>query len=101
MVVGTAMLDRRPIYCAVPQGSVLEAVLFCMYTVPLEDIIHHHGLQCMMYADNIQLYITCDGDQVPTGQSINQSTIKDCVGKTRHWMKTNMLTLNDRSDSLL
>ena len=44
-----------------------------------------------MYADYIQVYITCDGDQVPTG------TIEECVGEICNWMRTNMLALNDRN----
>ena len=64
-----------------------------MYAMPLEDIIFHHGLQQVMYADGIQLYVTCDGDQVPTG------TIEECVGEIRHWMGTSMLALNDRDRS--
>ena len=95
MLVGTAMSDTRPIYCGVPQGSLLGPVLPCMYTMILEDIVFHHGLQYMIYADDNQLYITFNGDQVPTG------TIKERVGEIRNWMRTNMLTLNDRSDSLL
>ena len=47
MVFGMAMSDTSPIYCGVPQGSVMGAVLFCMYTMPLEDTIFHHGLQYM------------------------------------------------------
>ena len=94
-VVWTAMSDPSPIYCGVPRGSVLRPVLFCMYTMPLEDIIFYHGLQYMMYADDIQVCITCDGDQVPTG------TIEECVGEIHNWMRTNMLALKDRSDSFL
>ena len=84
------MSDTSPIHCGVTQGSVLGPVLYFMYTMPLEHIIHHHGLQYMMYVDDIQLYITCNGDQVPTG------TIEECVGDTRHRMRTNMLAMNDR-----
>ena len=65
------------------------SVLFWIYTIPLVDIIFHHGLQYVMYADDIQLYITCNGDQVPTG------TIKECVGEIRNWMRANMFALND------
>ena len=61
-----------------------------MYIMPLEGTIFHHGVQHAMYADDIQLYIICDGDQVPTG------AIEECVGEVRNWMRTNMLALNDR-----
>ena len=59
IAVGTAMSHPSPIYCGIPHGSVLGPVLPCMYTMPMEDIILCHGLQCMMYARDIQLYATC------------------------------------------
>ena len=62
MIVGTAVSDKRPIYCGVPQGSVLGPVLLCMYAMHFSSC-----LQYMMYADDIQVCITCDGDLVPTG----------------------------------
>ena len=95
MIVGTAMSDRRPIYFGVPQGSVLGPALFCMYAMPLEDIIYHYGLQYIVHADDIQLYITCDNDHVPTG------TIEQCVGEIRNWMKTNMVALIDRKTEVI
>ena len=63
--------------------------------MPLEDIIFHHGLQYVMYADDMQLYITCSGDQVPTG------TIKECVGEICNWMRANIVALNDRSTGVI
>ena len=63
--------------------------------MPLEDIIFHHGLQYMMYADDIQLYITCDGDQVSTG------TIEEYVGDIHNWMLTNMLVFNERKTEVI
>ena len=48
-----------------------------------------------MYADNIKLCITCDGDLVPTG------TISECVGEIRHWIRTNMLGLNDSKTEMI
>ena len=94
MVVGIAMSDPS-LFCHVPQDSVLEQVLLCMYTMPLEDIIFHHGLLYVMYADDIKLYITCDCDQVPTG------TFEECVGKIRHWMGTYLLALNDSKTEVI
>ena len=41
------------------------------------------------------MYITCDGDQVPPG------TIEKCVGEIRHWMRTNILALNDRKTEVI
>ena len=49
----------------------------------------------LMYADDIQLYVTCDGDQVPTG------TIEECVIEICNWMRTNMLALNDRKTDVI
>ena len=81
------MSDTSPIYCGIPQGSVMRPVLFCIYTMPLEDIIFHHSLQYMMHADNILLYSHVM--EALTGM------IEECVGEIHNWMRTNMLALND------
>ena len=65
-----------------------------MYLMPVGDIFFH-GLRYMMYADLIQLYITCDGDLVLTGM------IEECVGENNNWMRTNMLALNDRKTEVV
>ena len=78
MVVGTAMSDASPIYCGVPRGSMSEPVLFCMYTITMQDIIFRHGLPYLMYDDDIHLHITCVGDQLPTG------SIEECEGEIRN-----------------
>ena len=43
----------------------------------------------MMYADDTQSYITCEGDQVPI------HIIESCIENIRGWMRENMLVLND------
>ena len=49
----------------------------------------------MKHADDIQLYVTCDGDQVPTG------TIEECLGEIHNWMRTNMLALSNRKTEMI
>ena len=61
--VGSFVSDVHEICCGVPQGSVLGPTMFSLYTAPLEDIMCSHGLDFMMYADDVQLYITCVGEQ--------------------------------------
>ena len=42
----------------VPQGSVLGPLCFTLYTSPLEDLIASYDVSYMLYADDIQLYVT-------------------------------------------
>ena len=46
----------------VPQGSVLGPLLFTLY----EDIIKHHGLDAMFYADDTQIYIALNAKERST-----------------------------------
>ena len=41
----------------VPQGSVIEPLLFTTYVSPIADVISSHGMLFHQYADNTQLYV--------------------------------------------
>ena len=75
--------------------SALRPVLSCIYIMHLEEIIFHHGLHYMIYADDIQLHITCDGDHVPTG------TIEECVGEIRNWKRISILAMEDKKAEVI
>ena len=49
--------EPAPLKQGIDQGSVLDPILFTLYTAPLRDICHSHGIPYMMYADDQQLYV--------------------------------------------
>ena len=77
--------------CGVLHGSVLEPVLFTLYTVPLHDIIHSYNLECMIYADDTQIYLIFDSSE---REEVIRNT-ESCVVDTKAWMTTNKLKLNE------
>ena len=64
-------------------------VLFPLYVLPLEDLLRQHGMDCMMYADDTQLYIISDRREIST------DAIEHCIDDIGNWMRTNLLQLNE------
>jgi hypothetical protein len=89
IVINRSMVsDKQPLKYGVPQGSILGPLFFALYVTPLEDVIARHGCSTVIFADDTQVYITCE-----TSDSV--SVIENCVAEIREWMMSNFLSLND------
>ena len=77
-----------------PQGSVLEPILFALYVAPVGDIISAYGIQHHQYADDSQLFfalkaVTIDSDIL----------LESCSQAVNRWFLENDLILNaDKSE---
>ena len=85
----------------VPQGSVLDPNLYSLYTSPLSDIAHQHGMRCHFYADDSQFYVsfkTCCLNDMES----SKSKMEACVRDIDVWMLCNHLKLNqDKTEVLI
>ena len=54
----------------VPQGTVLEPLLFAVYCSPVGDIITDHGVHYHQYADDMQLHLAMSVDNTAAGLAV-------------------------------
>ena len=86
--------------CGVPQGSVLGARLYTMYTRPIADIMNRHNVYYHSYADDSQPYIVCNNNENSIKQVVKQ--LEDCITDVCEWMRNSSLKNNqDKTDSTI
>ena len=83
VVIGSIESDPQPVISGVLQGSVLGPLLFILYLGPIEDIVKSHGLDCMLYADDSQLYV-----------AFNHLPLQNCISDIQAFFSDNKLSCN-------
>ena len=86
--IGQFSSPSAPVSCGVPQGSILGPVLFCLYMLPLGNIIRKHNIAFHFYADDSQLYL-------PLKSADSLQTLLDCLEEVKVWMGSNFLQINN------
>ncbi len=89
IVLGDASSSHVPLFCGVPQGSILGPLLFTIYMLPLGQIMRSYDIEFLCYADVTQLYFPVKPGIIDT------SHIMSCFIEIKNWMSKNFLQLND------
>ena len=80
----------------VPQGSVLEPLLFSLYISPFGQIIQSHGIKFRCYGEDTQLYVPIKAD----GHS-HIIKLEACLSAVNDWMSSNFFLQNsDQTEKL-
>ena len=85
---------------SVPQGSVLEPILFTMHISQLGDLVRQHNVSYHMYADDTQLYLSFLSNDHESIE-LAKSSIEQCVLVIKKCMASNLLKLNVDKTELL
>jgi len=84
---------RHHLWCATRIGPSL----FIIYTADLASIVAEHGLSLHQYADDSQVYGSCQSDATST----LSSDITECVDDMYRWMRSNRLQLNGKRTEVM
>ena len=84
-------------FYGVPQGSILGPILFLMYISEIEKIAKLYGLKLHMFADDMQLYISFQRNDILS----SISNIEHCLRHIKVWMSTNFLKVNEDKTQFL
>jgi len=85
------------IICSVPQGSVLGPLLFILYMAELADIAAQYEITLHTFADDDQLYVHCEPQQVLA----SAYKVEQCVEALAQWMAANRIKLNAAKTELM
>ena len=79
--ISSAFSDPIDLKWGVPQGSVAWPFTFFLFSAPMQTTVAAHGLQCTVYAEDTQLFITFPSKD-------RESTVRkmeSCTADIRSW----------------
>ena len=89
--IGSTLSELSRLIYGVPHGSVLDPLLFSLYTTPLSKIIRlHPHIKFYFYADDTQLYIHLSHKNA----SAALAKLNACLLDVQRWMSLSKLKLN-------
>ena len=97
VIISNSESKNIPVDYGVPQGSVIGPLVFALFAAPLQDIITNHGIQCMTYADDTQIYILLKNNE----RSSAIHRLQSCVSDIKLWSASNGMKLNDDKTEIL
>ena len=89
-------LNGYQVTCSVPKDSVLDPLLFILYTADLADLASKFGVKLHAFADDNQLHVHCDLSNV-----LSVNVLEQCVTAISHWMSANRIKLNAEKTELM
>ena len=95
--VHNTLSDPFELCYGVPQGSVIGPIIFILYTQPLTHVILNHPVSHTLYADDIQVYKSCNVNDLASPIRC----IEKCVSDVKTWMLSNKLQMNENKTEVL
>ena len=83
----------RRLKCGVPQGSVLGARLYTMYTRQMSTIMDNHNVRYHSYADDTQVYLEYDNSEAAPRNAVGR--LEQCISDVCKWMIGSSLKINE------
>ena len=93
--IGKSSSNVKHLERGIPQGSVLDPILFCIYTIELSRLLAKHEVCFKLFVDNTQFYLSFS-DVINVEEKIG-----GLMSDIEKWMESKQLKLNEQKTECL